>query len=153
MVVSSSLRPFGVVPLNFTAVTTALTVVAAMLPGSATAQASDPDLLDRYLTEIEQLITNNDLEGARDKLAEATSADLQDESLEMINSQLRLLESLNSDATVITNNGKLTDADKLAATDLLDSLRVAIENGELGKVQRFTESTPATESLLSLIHI
>jgi len=77
----------------------AITIATALVvPAIATAQQSDQALLDRYLSEIERLISGNDLEGARDKLAEATSANLEDESLEIINSQLRLLESLNTSA-------------------------------------------------------
>ena len=45
-------------------------------------------LLEQYLTEIESLISANDLEGARDKLAEAQTANLRDESLDIVQSQL-----------------------------------------------------------------
>ena len=123
----------------------------------AAAQQSDQALLDEYLAEIERLITGNDLEGARDKLAEATLANLEDESLEIVNSQLRLLESLNASNQNVSNrqrdasNGKLTAQDKLAAMDLLDSLRVAMENGELERVQTFSEATPGTNSLLTAV--
>jgi len=122
----------------------------------AAAQQSDQALLDEYLAEIERLITSNDLEGARDKLAEATLANLEDESLEIINSQLRLLESLNASNQNVSSrqrdaSSKLTAQDKLAAMDLLDSLRVAMENGELGRVQSFSEATPGTNSLLTAV--
>ena len=53
------------------------TTLVAALPNLAAAQ-SDQGLLDEYLTEIERLISGNDLEGARDKLAEATLANLED---------------------------------------------------------------------------
>ena len=123
-------------------------------------------LLEQYLTEIESLISANDLEGARDKLAEAQTANLRDESLEIVQSQLRLLESLNQSGIPATDlpsvdfNGPaiaaasaavLTETDKTAATDLLDSLRVAMENGELEKVRFFTDTTPATDSLLTAV--
>ena len=126
------------------------TTLVAALPNLAAAQ-SDQGLLDEYLTEIERLISGNDLEGARDKLAEATLANLEDESLEIINSQLRLLESLNTSNQQPQSNGQLTQQDKLAAIDLLDSLRVAMENGELGKVQTFSEATPKTNNLLAAV--
>ena len=126
------------------------TTLVAALPNLAAAQ-SDQLLLDEYLTEIERLISGNDLEGARDKLAEATLANLEDESLEIINSQLRLLESLNTSNQQPQSNGQLTQQDKLAAIDLLDSLRVAMENGELGKVQTFSEATPKTNNLLAAV--
>ena len=128
-------------------------------------------LLDQYLTEIESLISANDLEGARDKLAEAQTANLRDESLDIVQSQLRLLESLNQSSNPSVNSsalngpalndngptiaaataGVLTEADKSAARDLLDSLRVAMENGELDKVKLFTEPTPRTDSLLKAV--
>lgn len=118
-------------------------------------------LLEQYLTEIESLISANDLEGARDKLAEAQTANLRDESLEIVHSQLRLLESLNQSGNPSVNfngptiaaatAGTLTQADKTAATDLLDSLRVAMENGELDKVRFFTDVTPRTDSLLKAV--
>lgn len=124
--------------------------LAAATP--ATAQQSNQALLDEYLTEIERLISGNNLQAARDKLAEATSANLQDESLEIINGQLRLLESMNdSNQQWATSSDGLTAQDKLAATDLLDSLRVAMENGELGRVQIFSEATPRTNSLLTAV--
>ena len=132
------------------AITTATALVTAV-PTVATAQQTDQALLDEYLTEIERLISGNDLEGARDKLAEATSADLEDESLEIINSQLRLLESLNTSSQQTSSNEQLTQQDKLAAMDLLDSLRVAMENGELSKVQTFSEATPRTNTLLTAV--
>jgi len=136
--------------------------IAVTQPGSAWAQ-NDPDeaLLEKYLTEIETLISANDLEGARDKLADAQTANLRDESLEIVQSQLRLLESLNQSGDPPVNfdgptigaatSGELTAADKAAATDLLDSLRVAMENGELEKVKLFTEPTPETDSLLKAV--
>ena len=60
-----------------------------MQPVSSWAQG-DQALLDQYLEEIESLISANDLEGARDKLSEAQTANLRDESLEIVQSQLRL---------------------------------------------------------------
>ncbi len=112
-------------------------------------------LLDQYLKEIESLISANQLEAARDKLAEASANDLRDESLEIIYSQLRLLESINDSkpepAISAAIAGELTDRDKLAAVDLLDSLRVAMENGQLDQVRRFTDATPQTESLLNAV--
>ena len=118
-------------------------------------------LLEQYLAEIESLISANDLEGARDKLAEAQTANLRDESLDIVQSQLRLLESLNQSGNPSVNfngptiaaatAGSLTEADKSAARDLLDSLRVAMENGELDKVKLFTEPTPRTDSLLKAV--
>ena len=136
-----------------------------MQPVSSWAQG-DQALLDQYLEEIESLISANDLEGARDKLSEAQTANLRDESLEIVQSQLRLLESLNQNTDPSVTNpsidfngptigaaatGVLTEADKNAAIDLLDSLRVAMENGELDKVRLFTEPTPETDSLLEAV--
>jgi len=143
---------------------------------TAQAQQSDSDsaLLDQYLAEIESLISANDLEGAKAMLAEALTANLRDESLEMVQSQLRLLESLNAStqnlaipaagsastsdgsianriANIETVNSGLTDQDVIDATDLLDSLRVAMENGEIDKVKLFTDPTPGTESLLEAV--
>lgn len=126
------------------------TLIGNAISAPLMAQQSQSDLLNKYLSEIEQLISANNLQGARDKLAEANAADLQDESLEMINSQLRLLESLNS-SNRPAKDGTLTAQDTLAATDLLDSLRVAIENGELSKVQTFSEASPKINSLLSAV--
>lgn len=136
----------------------------ALYSACITAQESSPDnadLLEQYLQEIEQLISDNDLEGARDKLTQAQAAKLRDESLDLIQGQLRLLESLNqsspaSTTPVVTaalgnSATTLTDSDVLAATDLLDSLRVAMENGELDKVRTFTETTPQTENLLNAV--
>ena len=54
-----------------------------MQPVSSWAQG-DQALLDQYLEEIESLISANDLEGARDKLSEAQTANLRDESLETV---------------------------------------------------------------------
>ena len=133
---------------------------------SSQTQDQNQTLLDQYLTEIESLISANDLEGARDKLVEAQTANLRDESLEIVQSQLRLLESLNqsgspaSDLPAVDFNGPtiaaatagtLTEADRNAARDLLDSLRVAMENGELEKVKFFTGTTPQTDSLLKAV--
>lgn len=135
-------------------IVTGIVWIASQTP-AALAQ-DDQELLDQYLTEIEQLISDNDLEGARDKLIEAQTADLRDESLDMIQGQLRLLESLNGDnpaavSIEVESSGILTETDKIAAKDLLDSLRVAIENGELDKVRLFTDPTPKTDSLLDAV--
>ena len=132
------------------------TVGGLMIAASAVcAQQIDQDELDQYLVEIERLISVNDLEGARDKLAQAASANLRDESLEIIHSQLRLLESLNASSRPAFDNSKLngalTDQDMLAAVDLLDSLRIAMENGELEQVKQFSEATPQTVSLLNAV--
>ncbi len=130
-------------------------IIGLAIQTPAALAQNDPALLDQYLTEIEQLISENNLEGARNKLTEAQTANLRDESLDMIQGQLRLLESLNdtAPATAVadSNNGLLTETDKLAAADLLDSLRVAMENGELDKVRLFTDPTPKTDSLLDAV--
>lgn len=139
----------------------------SLLPHTSVAQGdTDQALLDQYLLEIERLISANDLEGARNKLTEAMTANLRDESLELVQSQLRLLESLNSSPAANSDSvgadsgepgiaaataGGLTAADRTAATDLLDSLRVAMENGELEKVRLFTDPTPQTDSLLDAV--
>ncbi len=152
-----------------------MTAIAIVLHTSPAIAQSDEALLDQYILEIEQLITANDLEGARDKLNEAQTANLRDESLDMIQGQLRLLESLNDSNPAIANqiainpdnnldvsiqpvvaaaideDKRLTEIDKIAATDLLDSLRVAMENGELDKVRLFTDPTPKINSLLEAV--
>ena len=128
-------------------------LVASVVSASLAVARDNPDLLDQYLLQIEKHISENDLEGARDKLNEALTADLRDESLELIHGQLRLLESLNQSGgpAVAAAGSGLTEFDKIAATDLLDSLRVAMENGELDKVRLFIEPTPKTDSLLSAV--
>ena len=130
-----------------------LVFVASVVSASIAVAQDNPDLLDQYLLQIEKHISENDLEGARDKLNEALTADLRDESLELIHGQLRLLESLNQSGgpAVAAAGSGLTEFDKIAATDLLDSLRVAMENGELDKVRLFIEPTPKTDSLLSAV--
>ena len=131
-----------------------LMVILVSVASAAVAVAQDNSgLLDQYLQQIEKHISENDLEGARDKLNEALTADLRDESLELIHGQLRLLESLNQSGgqAVAAAGSGLTEFDEIAATDLLDSLRVAMENGELDKVRLFIEPTPKTDSLLSAV--
>ena len=130
-----------------------LVFVASVVSASIAVAQDNPDLLDQYLLQIEKHISENDLEGARDKLNEALTADLRDESLELIHGQLRLLESLNQSGgpAVAAAGSGLTEFDEIAATDLLDSLRVAMENGELDKVRLFIEPTPKTDSLLSAV--
>ena len=128
-------------------------------------QVTDQALLDEYLVEIERLISENKLEAARDKLAEANSANLRDESLDTIQGQLRLLESLNAtansqpaisptaQATTAQTSGTqpLSENKRLAAADLLDSLRVAMENGQLDQVRQFSDTSPRTNSLLQAV--
>lgn len=123
-----------------------------LAPGSY-AQSTDDARIIEYVTIIEQLISVNQIEAARDKLAEANAANLRDESLDVIQSQLRLLESLNatSDSLQPAPDTGLSDLDLLAVTDLLDSLRVAMENVELEKVQGFTDATPRTATLLNAV--
>ena len=130
-----------------------LVFVASVVSASIAVAQDNPDLLDQYLLQIEKHISENDLEGARDKLNEALTADLRDESLELIHGQLRLLESLNQSGgpAVAAAGSGLTEFDEIAAADLLDSLRVAMENGELDKVRLFIEPTPKTDSLLSAV--
>lgn len=130
-------------------------IIGLAIQTPAALAQNDQALLDQYLTEIEQLISENNIEGARNKLTEAQTANLRDESLDMIQGQLRLLESLNDTAPATpvaeVSNGLLTETDKLAVADLLDSLRVAMENGELDKVRLFTDPTPRTDSLLDAV--
>jgi len=134
---------------------TGILVALVLYCATASSVFAQQGTLDQYLEEIEILIAADDLEGARDKLAEAAAANLRDESLEMAHTRLRLLESLNEsnapDSPTSADNRLLTDLDMLAAIDMLDSLRVAIENGELDKVKNFSDTTPATESLLNAI--
>lgn len=146
-------RPGSVV---LSPVVLALLILAAVAPATMAVAQDDQAVLDRYLQEIEQRISENNLEGARDKLNEALTANLRDESLELIHGQLRLLESLNQSgspslAAASDGNNGLTEFDKTAATDLLDSLRVAMENGELDKVRLFVDATPQANSLLNAV--
>ena len=133
-------------------------------------QVTDQALLDEYLVEIERLISENKLEAARDKLAEANSANLRDESLDTIQGQLRLLESLNATANSqpaisptaqaataqaataqASGTQPLSENKRIAAADLLDSLRVAMENGQLDQVKQFSDTSPRTNSLLQAV--
>ena len=129
--------------------------ISCLQYSGAYGQTDDQALLDKYLVEIERLISENNLEAARDKLAEASSANLRDESLETIQGQLRLLENLNastdSQSTSSSTAQPLSANNKLAAVDLLDSLRVAMENGQLNQVRQFSVASPRTDSLLQAI--
>ena len=129
--------------------------ISCLQYSGAYGQTDDQALLDKYLVEIERLISENNLEAARDKLAEASSANLRDESLETIQGQLRLLENLNastdSQSTSSSTAQPLSENNKLAAVDLLDSLRVAMENGQLNQVRQFSVASPRTDSLLQAI--
>ena len=129
--------------------------ISSLQYSGAYGQTDDQALLDKYLVEIERLISENNLEAARDKLAEASSANLRDESLETIQGQLRLLENLNastdSQPTTSSTALPLPENSKLAAVDLLDSLRVAMENGQLDQVRQFSDASPQTDSLLQAI--
>ena len=129
--------------------------ISCLQYSGAYGQTDDQALLDKYLVEIERLISENNLEAARDKLAEASSANLRDESLETIQGQLRLLENLNastdSQSTSSSTALPLSENNKLAAVDLLDSLRVAMENGQLNQVRQFSVASPRTDSLLQAI--
>ena len=129
--------------------------ISSLQYSGAYGQTDDQALLDKYLVEIERLISENNLEAARDKLAEASSANLRDESLETIQGQLRLLENLNastdSQSTSSSTAQPLSENNKLAAVDLLDSLRVAMENGQLNQVRQFSVASPRTDSLLQAI--
>ena len=129
--------------------------ISCLQYSGAYGQTDDQALLDKYLVEIERLISENNLEAARDKLAEASSANLRDESLETIQGQLRLLENLNastdSQSTSSSTAQPLSENNKLAAVDLLASLRVAMENGQLNQVRQFSVASPRTDSLLQAI--
>lgn len=129
--------------------------ISSLQYSGAYGQTDDQALLDKYLVEIERLISENNLEAARDKLAEASSANLRDESLETIQGQLRLLENLNastdSQPTSSSTAQPSSENSKLAAVDLLDSLRVAMENGQLDQVRQFSDASPQTDSLLQAI--
>ena len=129
--------------------------ISCLQYSGAYGQTDDQALLDKYLVEIERLISENNLEAARDKLAEASSANLRDESLETIQGQLRLLENLNASTDLQSTSSStaqpLSANNKLAAVDLLDSLRVAMENGQLNQVRQFSVASPRTDSLLQAI--
>lgn len=141
-----------------------------MLLFSNTTFAIADEELEILLLQIEQLISANDLAGAKAKLAEADTANMKDESLEVIQSQLRLLESLNSadtaaaEATPVVSQSAasetslardagrtLTAVDQLAAVDLLDSLRIALESGEIDKVRQLSATREEIDSLLNAV--
>jgi len=140
-------------------------ILVLILLFSNTTFAIADEELEILLLEIEQLILANDLAGAKAKLAEADTANLKDESLEVIQSQLRLLESIKTDeesatpvttqsagASVTTGAGQnLTASDQLAAVDLLDSLRIALESGEINKVRQLTTARQEIDSLLNAV--
>jgi len=154
-------------------------IFVLMLLFSNTTFAIADEELEILLLQIEQLISANDLAGAKAKLAEADTANLKDESLEVIQSQLRLLESLNTadqesgnsastgtitEATPVASQGAanqtsparvagqpLTASDQLAAVDLLDSLRIAVESGEIAKVRQLSTTREEIDSLLNAV--
>jgi len=145
-------------------------IFVLMLLFSNTTFAIADEELEILLLQIEQLISANDLAGAKAKLAEADTANMKDESLEVIQSQLRLLESLNSadtaaaEATPVVSQSAasetslardagrtLTAVDQLAAVDLLDSLRIALESGEIDKVRQLSATREEIDSLLNAV--
>ena len=116
------------------------------------------DSLDEIIQVIDQLIADDQLESARSKLAGARSQKFKDERLDVLESRLNLFDNLevpSLSTTIDTISVESTETnlatDRAIVTDLLDSLKVALENGELEKVQQLSESSEQTQALLTAL--
>lgn len=128
-----------------------LLVTAAFSLSIATAQ--DQQNLDTAIEEIDQLISAEDITTAKEKLSEIMTLGIRDERIDMLNGRLRLFDSMGTEPAKpsLDQSSAITQQDRLTATDLFDSLRVALENGELNQITEFSEPSQSTSALLQAL--
>ena len=114
--------------------------------------------LDDIILQIDSLIALDQLKSARAKLTAAREMNMRDERLDVLESRLNLFDNLELpslsntiDTLPAVPAGDSLDVDRVIVTDLLDSLKIALENGELDKVNELSESTEKTDALLTAV--
>jgi hypothetical protein len=114
--------------------------------------------LDDIVQQIDTLIALDQLESAREKLTTAREMNLRDERLDVLESRLNLFDNLELPSLSTTIEtipavpaGNSLDVDRVIVTDLLDSLKIALENGELDKVNELSDSSEKTNALLTAV--
>lgn len=116
--------------------------------------------VDEMVGAIDQLIAQDQLESAKEQLAAARELKMKDERLDILERRLALFDTLEVPALNTTietipsassNPDTTPDLDRVIVADLLDSLIVALENGELDKVQQLSESSEQTDALLKAL--
>ena len=122
-----------------------ITLAAVLLSASAICTANQS--LDDYIAEIDQLMSSDLLDGARQKIRQAKSLDIYDERLVILESRLRLLESLDTAPTI-----PVKGSNQAAANYLVNTISRAVESGEINKVSEVSEFSANTRSLLNALY-
>ncbi len=104
--------------------------------------------LDFFIDEIDQLIATEDFDSAQTKLSELMSLNIRDERIEVLNGRLRLSKSFSDTSSP---GLPLTTQDQLTVTNLFDSLKLALENGEKQQVDEYSETSKETQELLNAL--
>lgn len=111
--------------------------------------------MDAVINEIDQHISTENFTLAQEKLTELMALGIRDERIDMLSGRLKLFDSIDKNTIVakpsLANSSALTQRDKITATDLFDSLRIALENGELKQVTELSEPSESTRALLQAL--
>ena len=100
--------------------------------------------LDSVIDEIDQLISSESFDKAKQKLTDTLSLGIRDERLDMLSGRLKLFSSMNHQSDHVPE-------DQTIATDLFDSLKVALENGDFSQITEFTDPSQSTSALLQAL--
>lgn len=120
------------------------TIAAVLL--TATALCAANPTLDGYIDEIDQLMSSDLLDAARQKIRQAKALDIYDERLVILESRLRLLQSLDT-APAIPVSG----SNQAAANYLVNTISRAVESGQISRVSEVSEFSANTRNLLNAL--
>jgi len=123
-----------------------LLVGALALFGSANANPV-PDM-DSAFEQIDLLISEENFTGAREQLSEIIAREVRDERIEIYHSRLRLFDSIEPP---LPGTLTLSAQDAVTATDLFDSLKIALENGRIEQITQLSEPSTATTTLIQAL--
>jgi len=103
--------------------------------------------LENFIDDIDRLMSGDDLDAARQKIRQAKSLDIYDERLVILESRLRLLESLDT-----TPAFPVTGSSQAAANYLVNTIGRAVESRQIGQVSEVSEFSAQTRSLLNALY-
>lgn len=123
----------------------ALFTAACFAMGAAVCSANEK--LDSYIDEIDQLMSSDQLDTAKQRLRQAKSLDIYDERLVILEGRMRLLESLDTTSSI-----PVSGSNQAAANYLVNTISRAVESGEISKVGEVSNFSAQTRTLLNALY-
>jgi hypothetical protein len=122
-------------------------LVAAVAIAVFSASGIANEQLENYIDDIDRLMSSDRLDAAREKIREAKSLDIYDERLVILESRLRLLESLDATPSI-----PVKGASQAAANYLVNTIGRAVESGQISQVSEVSEFSAQTRALLNALY-